>query len=108
MRIKRICTSTKEYKTHCTTTRQKLVEKRYNAYLIKEQIERIDCLDRELLIIENKPKKSKIIPLSVTYNKNLPNIKSILDKHWHILKCNDQHEQIFKENPIIAFRKTKV
>ena len=107
LRIKRICTSTEEYKTHCTALRQQLVEKRYNANLIKEQIERVDCLDRELLIIENKPKKSKIIPLSVTYNKNLPNIKSILDKHWHILKSNNQHEQIFKENPIIAFRKNK-
>ena len=59
LRIKRICTSTEEYKTHCTALCQQLVEKRYNANLIKEQIERVDCLDRELLIIENKPKKVK-------------------------------------------------
>ena len=64
-------------------------KKVFNTDLIKEQIEKVDCLDRELLFIENKPKKSKIIPLSVTYNKNLPNRKSILEKHW--LKSNDQN-----------------
>ena len=83
------------------------MKKKYPADLITEQMERVDTLNRSDLLNNEKKMNDNILPLSTTYNKNLPNIKSILEKHWHILKVNPEFEQIFKVNPMIAFRKNR-
>ena len=48
-----------------------------------------------------------MIPLILTYNRTLPDIKRAVNKHQDILKINRDFEQIFAELPIIAFRRNK-
>ena len=45
--------------------------------------------DRKILL-ENKEKPSTQgnVPLLLTFNKTLPNIKNVVNKHWHILSIN--------------------
>ena len=47
-------------------------------------------VDRKLLL-ENKEKPStqENLPLVLTFNKTLPNIKNVIDKHWHILSIDE-------------------
>ena len=33
----------------------------------------------------------------VTFDKMLPNIKNVLDKHFHILSINEQLKKVFDE-----------
>ena len=51
--------------------------------------------------------KAQVLPLTVTYNRTLPNIKQIIQNHWSILKTNKALEKTFSVDPIIAFRKIK-
>ena len=46
-------------------------------------------VDRKILL-ENKEKPSTQanVPLLLTFNKTLPNIKNVVNKHWHILSIN--------------------
>ena len=65
-------------------------------------------LDKSVLRTEQwKSKKASYLPLSVTYNRTLPNIKNILQQHWHLLKIDPTLEETFQQAPILAFRKNR-
>ena len=43
-------------------------------------------VDRKILLeIKEKPSTHENLPLVLTFNKPLPNIKNVIDEHWHIL-----------------------
>ena len=53
-----------------------------------------------------KPKRNDSIPFSVTYNSVLPNIKEIINKHWHVLNIDSSFKEIFNSSQLmIAFCK---
>ena len=68
--------------------------------------ERSMTIDRKLLL-ENKEKPSTQgnLPLVPTFNKILPNIKNVVDIHWHILYINEDLRKVFDKRPIIAHRR---
>ena len=57
----------------------------------------------------NKIKTPNIerLPLTVTYNRTLPDLKTIIDKNWHILQIEPKLKEIFAEPPILAFKRNK-
>ena len=58
--------------------------------------------------LQDKPKTSKkIIPFVTTFNPSTPNLKRILSKHWHLIAGNRNLAQIFKNLPMVAYRKDK-
>ena len=64
-------------------------------------------MDRSLLPKNCKPKRKDSIPFSVTYNSVLPNIKEMVNKHWHILNIDSSFkERLNSSELMIAFRKT--
>ena len=106
LRIKRICSTFEEYRKHSQDLIKRFVEKGYNESTVRKQIERVDHLDRSLLLKNCKPKRKDSIPFSVTYNSVLPNIKEIINKHWHILNIDSSFKEIFNSSQLmIAFRK---
>ena len=58
--------------------------------------------------LQNKPKRSKkIIPFVTTFNPATPNLKKIVIKHWHLIAGNHNLTRIFKNPPMVAYRKDK-
>ena len=51
--------------------------------------------------------KENRIPLSITYNKTLPNITKIVNKNWNILQINTKFHGVFQATPTIAFKRSK-
>ena len=43
----------------------------------------------------------------LTYNRILPDIKRLINKHWGMLKINRDFEEVFKKLLIIAFRRSR-
>ena len=41
----------------------------------------------------------------VTYNRQLPNIKDAIHKHWDLLKLNEKLKPVFQEKPLMAFKR---
>ena len=104
--IKYICSSFEEYRKHSQDLIKRFVEKDYNESTARKQIERVDHIDRSLLLKHCKPKRKDSIPFLLTYNPVLPNIKEIINKHWHILSINSNFKEIFNNlQPKTAFRK---
>ena len=103
-RIKRTCSIFEEYRKHSQDLIKRFVEKGYDESAVRKQIESVDHLNRSLLFKNCKPKRKDSIPFSVTYNSVLPNIKEIINKHWHILNIDSRFKEIFNSSQlIIAF-----
>ena len=104
LRVKRICFTNSEFEAHINTIKDQFVKRGYEKTLIKNQMEKVAKLDRSVLLAEqNKSKKASCLPLTVTYNRALPSIKSILQQHWHLLKIDSTLEETFQQTPILAF-----
>ena len=106
LRIKSICSTFEEYRKRSQDLIKRFIEKGYNESTVRKQVERVDHLDRSILLKYPKPKHKDTIPFSLTYNPVLPNIKKIINKHRHILSINSCFNKIFNNlQPMIAFRK---
>ena len=83
----------------------KFIERGHDAELVEEEINKARQQSRTDLL---KPKEAietgKNI-LTVTYNKNLPNLKKAINDNWNILSINHELAPIFQDKPILAFRR---
>ena len=86
---------------------KRLVERGYNENEIQQQISKTSKTDRAHILNQKRQARSNRIPLILTYNHTLPDIKKAVDKHWDLLKINKDFEQVFTELPIIAFRRNR-
>ena len=75
--------------------------------LNNEEIQKATNQERVGVLNKDKTETGNYLTLCVTYNKILPNIKSILEKHWHILNVNPELKKVFESKPLLAFRKYK-
>ena len=56
---------------------------------------------------KNKTARKKILPFVTQYHPALPKLKDILMGKWHLIVNQPQLRNIFKEPPIISYRKGK-
>ena len=70
-----------KYRKHSQNLIKRFAEKGYHELSGREQIERVDDLDRSLLLKHCKPKRKNSIQFSVTCNPVLPNIKETINKY---------------------------
>ena len=47
------------------------------------------------------------IPLTITYNRFLPNICKIIRKNWNILSVNESPKKSFQNEPVAAFKRNE-
>jgi len=50
---------------------------------------------------------TKILPFVTTYHLTLPNFKNILLSKWHLIQNQPLLREIFKEPPLIPYKKGK-
>ena len=55
----------------------------------------------------NKTAQQKILPFVTQYHPALPNLKKILMGKWHLIQNQPQLRNIFKEPPVLSYRKGK-
>ena len=86
---------------------KRFIEQGYKENIIRNQIKKIDNLERSTLLNKINAVRKNVIPFSVTYSQTLPNIREIIKKHWHILNINNTFGNVFKATLVIASRKNK-
>ena len=69
------------------------------------KIERIGR--KELFTCKEKNNGKNRVPLSITYIRTLPNISKIVNRNWNILQINTGFQRVFKDTPMIAFKRSK-
>ena len=106
-RLRRICTSLEDFWEHANKLKEDLLNRGYRNVDLSREIERAATLERADLLKYKEKSTSNQIPLIVTYNKSLPNLKGILDSTWNHLGINPEVEQKFKEKPILCYKKNR-
>ena len=71
------------------------------------QINRAISIPRNELLNKIKTSNSERSPFTVTNNRILPDLKTKIDKNWHILQIEPKLKKFFAEPPILAFKRNK-
>ena len=109
LRIRRICSDPEDFKDHCQKLAQRLRSRGYKMGLIKDGIRKATAVTREEALTpttQPEQKRDRVI-FSTTYNPMLPNIKQKLDALEPILQASDRCREVFREPPIIAYRRNR-
>ena len=108
IRVKKICSEQSELNKNLDKLKTDFVKRGYNENFVEEQFERISTKERKSLLEKKSTLSNQTrIPLVITYNTTLPNIKEIIYKHWNLLQINTVLRPLFEEKPIIAYRRNK-
>ena len=64
---------------------------------------------KQALLQRNKTKKKQILPFITQYHPtvNVPKLKEILTRKWYLIQQQPWLNQIFREPPIISYRKAR-
>ena len=107
LRIKRICSGAKEFIRNCHKMLSKFIQRGYPVNITQEAYHKSSLWSRKDLLENKKKKPSSRIPLVVTYNRTLPCLGPIINKHWHILQLDPKMAKKFSERPVLAYRRCK-
>ena len=86
---------------------EQFTKRGYDSSSVETKIKKIKVLDRKDSLTPKTTQKVQVRPLTVTYNRTLPNIKQIIQNHWSVLKTNKASEKTCLVEPIFAFDKIK-
>ena len=64
-------------------------------------------MKRKQLFSTNKGTIQSHIPISITYNRSLPNIFNIIIKNWNFLQVSPILQKVFDNKPMITFKGNK-
>ncbi|XP_019616014.1 PREDICTED: uncharacterized protein LOC109463602 [Branchiostoma belcheri] len=109
LRVRRICSDEPKYRERAQQLKEHFQKRGYEDTLLDEAAQRALRRPRKELL---GPKKTQPTPqdrpvLVTTYNPHLPPINNILRKYWNILQLSPRTRDIFKDPPLIAYRRNK-
>ena len=107
LRFNKICYNRSDLHNNCKRLLNTLTKRGYNKKDTTTQINRAISIPRNELLNKIKTSNTERLPLTVTYNRTLPDLKTIIDKNWHILQIEPKLKEIFTEPPILAFKRDK-
>ena len=96
-----------ECKKHCAILKQNFVERGHEENILKEEIDKVDNIDRKDLLRKKEKYITNRIPCLITYYRKLPMMCKIINKHWNILQINPKLQETFQNNPFVAFKRNK-
>ncbi len=110
IRLKRICSDEKDYRKHRRELKYQLRGRGYSMRFVESQLRRVDNLKREDLLKyrhRNNKNGNNRVPLVLTYAKQLPEVREIVQKRMGLLYRSERMKRIFEKPPLIAFRRDK-
>ena len=105
LRLRRICSDNHFFEKRARELHNILLERGYKNKLIKECIMKARRTSRQEALINRPISSTDRVPLVVTYKPALPNLHSILKEHHQILLTSSKARAIFKEPPLVAYRR---
>ena len=104
LRFSKICYNRSDLHNNCKRLLNTLTRRGYNKTDTTTQISRDITIPRNELLNKIKTSNTERLPLTVAYNRTLPDLKTIIDKNWHI---EPKFKEVFAEPPILAFKRSK-
>ena len=96
LRIRLVFSTFDKYKKYSNDLVKLFVEKGYKENIIRNQIKKVDNLERAALLNKTNAVRKNVIPFSVAYIVILLNIREIINNHCHMLNINNTLGNLFK------------
>ena len=87
--------------------KQSFLERGYEENILKDEIDEVENIDRKDLLRKKEKYIKDRIPCLITYNRKLPVMHKILNKHWNVLQISPELHETFQNNPLVAFKRNK-
>ena len=107
LRIKTICSTLPEHKRHCAILKQNVIEKGYEENILNDETGKVDNIDRKDLLSKKEKNIKDRTSCLINFNRKLPMMRKIINKHWNFLQINPGLEEIFQNNPFGAYNRNK-
>ena len=98
LRFKNICYNRSNLHNNYKRLLNTLTKTGYNKADITTQINCVITIPTNKLISKIKISNSERLPVTVTYSRTLPDLKTVIEKNW---------QEIFAETPIFVFNRSK-
>ena len=87
--------------------KKNFISRGYRPTDIDEQFERTNGTDRKELLEYKVKNNDKTLKFITTFNRTLPGIRETIGRNWDILLTNEKQGKIFKDKPIISFKRNR-
>lgn len=108
LRFKRICSEQSDFYANCVQLRESLIQQQYPPRIVEDAVRRADALNRkDLFSAKKQPSVQAQSNLVLTHSASVPNVSSILKKHFNILAQSAHLKVIFPLPPRVVFRRSR-
>ena len=82
-----------------------LIDRGYPEGLVQRTLSEVNFENRKQALLSKPKANRRILPFVTQYHPAVPNVKQILMKHWHLIEEQPLLKEIFKEPPLISYKK---
>ena len=82
-----------------------LIDRGYPEGLVQRTLSEVNFENRKQALLPKPKANRRILPFVTQYHPAVPNVKQILMKHWHLIEEQPLLREIFKEPPLISYKK---
>ena len=108
LRLLRTNSSQTTFEENIRNFATRLESRGYPTATVEKHLSEVKFSERKTsLTNRNKTAQKKILPFVTQYHPALPNLKKILMGKWHLIQNQPQLRNIFKEPPLLSYRKGK-
>lgn len=105
LRLRRICKDQGTLKKRISQYTDYFVACGYKRSFVREEMEKVVQINRKDALKKKEKNKNNKIPLVVNYHPDLPPLGHIINKHWSMLEHKDRTKKIFKNRPIVSYKR---
>lgn len=105
LRLKRNCMDETDFKKHASELTLRFQQRGYPKKLLSQAYRRALKRDRASLFQPKLKTDTQALRLITTYNNRWPEIRGILQRHWHILNTDCRLGPILPKTPLLTARR---
>ena len=107
LRLLRTNSSETTFDVNIRQFKSRLHERGYPDTLVYKVLSEVKFEDRKSAIQQREKTNKKILPFVTQYHPAVPNLKNILMSKWHLIQNQSSLRVIYKESPIISYKRGK-
>ena len=107
LRLPRTNSSKTTFEDNIKKFKSRLLARGYPNNLIEKILSDVKFTERSSALKQKDNTPKQILPFVTQYQPSVPNLKHVLMGKWHLIQNQPLSREIFKEPPLISFKKGK-
>lgn len=107
LRLLRTNSSKVIFEENIKNFKTRLISRGYPEQMVEKTLSEVKYKDRKEALKQKTRTHKKLLPPVTQFQPSLPNLNSIITDKWHLIQNQPLLREIFKEPPLISYRKGK-